>query len=124
MHGHTTTVMRGTSNPPPLRVLRNCSPDTPITSPNRGITPPPDEDGAVDKTNSCISGQGKDLAPSCTFVKSILHLPNEDDRPLVHLVLIDEDSGEEMIQTSLHTNAVPLRSNRKGYTVLAVACGR
>ena len=37
--------------------------------------------------------------------------------------MIDEDSGEEMVQTSLHTNAVPLRSNRKGYTVLAVACG-
>ena len=101
---------------------RNHVPEMPITSSTR--TPAQSLDKAEGQTTSCISGQDEDLAPSPTFVKSILHLPNEADRPLVRLVLIDEDSGEEMIQTSLHTNAVPLRSNKNGYTVLAVACGR
>ncbi|CAM9095986.1 unnamed protein product, partial [Hapterophycus canaliculatus] len=58
------------------------------------------------------------------FVKAILHLPDEESRPSVSLAFIDEDTGREMIQPSLHTNMLPLKPNGKGYSVLAVACSR
>lgn len=61
---------------------------------------------------------------SLTFVKAILHLPDESVRPSVRLTFIDEDDGKEMAQPSLHTNFVPLPRNANGYTVLAAACSR
>lgn len=59
-----------------------------------------------------------------TVVKAILHIPDEDARPSVRLTFVDEDDGTEMSQPLLYTNAIPLRRNRNGYTVLATACGR
>eukprot|EP00903_Cladosiphon_okamuranus_P015705 g14497.t1 len=58
------------------------------------------------------------------FVKAILHLPNEDSRPSVSLAFVDEDTGLEMVQPTLHTNAIPLKPNKRGYSLLAVACSR
>ena len=42
----------------------------------------------------------------------------------VRLAFVDEDTGLEMLQPTLHTNAVPLKPNKTGYSLLAVACGR
>eukprot|EP00752_Nemacystus_decipiens_P010794 g9601.t1 len=58
------------------------------------------------------------------FVKAILHLPDEESRPSVRLAFVDEDTGLEMVQPTLHTNAVPLKPNKRGYSLLAAACHR
>lgn len=61
---------------------------------------------------------------SVTFVRAILHLPDESAQPSVRLIVIDHDSGVEMEMPLLHTNAIPLVSNSNGYSLLAAACSR
>lgn len=87
-------------------------------------TPPPQEE--TTPASDCTSGNTEESRGSSlfAFVKAILHLPDEAAKPFVRLSFIDEDNGDEVLQTSLHTNAVPLRQNKNGYTVLAAACGR